>query len=276
VTGRRLRLVRFGVAAGALAVLLTVQDDLVRLASSQFQLAARVGVLILALILGMVAIRELVALVVRRFHGPQAVIWRNLSTWILYALLALSLAASFRLNLSGFLVGGAIIGVVVATASQSSLGNFFAGLVLMLAQPYHVGAAVRLRSVAGGGVEYEGTIVDQGALYTTLRGPGGETVKLPNSAVVTSALVLGAPPLQATLDLELPARTQLQPLLEGLRTRLGAETVVSIQPYGFKAGDEARLLCRLEVRSAAAARPGAIEAALVEALDVVSRSQAAA
>jgi hypothetical protein len=269
-------LVRLGVAAGALAVLLTVQDDLVRRASSQFQLAARVGVLILALVLGMVAIRELVALVVRRFHGPQAVIWRNLSAWILYALLALSLAASFRLNLSGFLVGGAIVGVVVATASQSSLGNFFAGLVLMLAQPYHVGAAVRLRSVAGGGVEYEGTIVDQGALYTTLRGPGGETVKLPNSAVVTSALVLGAPPLQATLDLELPARTQLQPLLEGLRTRLGTEAVVSIQPYGFKAGDEDRLLCRLEVRSAATTRPGAIEAALVEALDVASRSQAAA
>jgi hypothetical protein len=268
-------LVRLGVATGVLAVLLTVQDDLVRLASSQFQLAARAGVLILALVLGMVAIRELVALVVRRFHGPQAVIWRNLSAWVLYALLALSLAASFRLNLSGFLVGGAIVGVVVASASQSSLGNFFAGLVLMLAQPYHVGAAVRLQSLAGG-VEYEGTIVDQGALYTTLRGPGGEIVKLPNSSVVTSALVLGAPPLQATLDLELPARTQLQPLLEGLRTRLGGEAVVSIQPYGFKAGDDDRLLCRLEVRSAATTRPGAIEAALVEALDVASRSQAAA
>jgi len=275
-TARRLRLARLCVAVGALVVLLAAHTFLVGLAPLKFQNAAGVGVLILAAALGMVAIRDLVGLVVSRFPGPQAVIWRNVSTWALYALLALLLASMFGLNLSGLLLGGAIVGVVVGTASQASLGNFFAGLVLMVAQPYRVGAPIRLRSAQVGGNEYEGTVIDQGALYTTLRGSGGEILKLPNSAVVTSALVLGAPPLQAGVDLELPAQTQVQPLLERLRAHLGNGAVVSLEPRGFKTGEEDRLLCRLEVRSSASVPPGAIAEALVESLDMVSQSHAAA
>lgn len=143
-TARRLRLVRLGVAVCALAVLLAVQRTLVGLAPEQLHEAARIGVLILSALLGMVAIRELVGLVVQRFQGQQAVIWRNVSAWVLYALLALWLATTFGLDLSGLLLGGAIVGVIVGTAAQTSLGNFFAGLVLMVAQPYRVGAAIRI------------------------------------------------------------------------------------------------------------------------------------
>jgi hypothetical protein len=275
-TARRLRLARLSVATGSLLVLLTLQHTLVGLVPDQFASAAKIGVLIVAGVFGMVAIRDLVGLVVRRFHGPQAVIWRNLSAWVLYALLALWLATNYGLDLSGLLLGGAVVGVVVGTASQTSLGNFFAGLVLMLARPFNVGTAVRLRSALVGGVEYEGTVIDQGALYTTLRGSNGEILKLPNSAVVTSALVLGAPPLQAGVDLELPARTNVDMLLDGLRSRLGSGAVVSLEPHGFKAGEEDRLLCRLEVRSAATLPPGAVAEALVEALGIATRAHVAA
>jgi len=271
-TARRLRLVRLGVAVCALAVLLAVQRTLVGLAPEQLHEAARIGVLILSALLGMVAIRELVGLVVQRFQGQQAVIWRNVSAWVLYALLALWLATTFGLDLSGLLLGGAIVGVIVGTAAQTSLGNFFAGLVLMVAQPYRVGAAIRIM----GATQYEGTVIDQGALYTTLRGSDGEIVKLPNSAVVTSALVLGAPPLQAGVDLELPAEARVDLLLDGLRGRLGNGAVISLEPSGFKAGEENRLLCRLEVRSTASVSSAKIAEALVEALTVASRSHVAA
>jgi hypothetical protein len=274
---RRVRLVRLCVSVGALTVLLAIQNTLVGLAPTKStQAAAWVGAFILAAVLGVVAIRDLVGLVVQRFHGPQAVLWRNLSTWILYALLALWLASVRGVNLSGLLVGGAILGVVVATASQSSLGNFFSGLVLMVAQPYRVGAAIRLRSALVGGAEYEGTVIDQGALYTTLRGIDGETLKLPNTVVVTSALVMGGAPLRAAVDLELPARTKVDMLLDGLRARLGTEAVVTLEPQGFKAGEEDQLLCRLEVRSSTTIPSGAIAQAMVQALDAASRSHVAA
>jgi hypothetical protein len=274
-TARRLRLVRLSAAVGAMAVLLGIEDFLIALTSQRFQPATRIGLQIVAAVLGVIAIRDLVGLVVRRFQGPQAVVWRNLSTWTLYALLALWLLSQ-GVNLSGLLVGGAIFGVVVASASQSSLGNFFAGLVLMVSQPYRVGAAIRLRSALVGGAEYEGTVIDQGALYTTLRGSGGEIVRLPNSAVVTSALVLGAPPLQAGVDLELPAQTQVSLLVDGLKARLGNGAVVSLEPQGFKAGEDDLLLCRLEVRSTDGVPPQEIAQALVEALHVASRTHVAA
>ena len=275
-TARRLRLVRLCVSIGVLTVLLTIQQDVIALLPLKLHAAADAGGLILAAILGTIAIREVVSLVVERFHGPQAVMWRNLSTWTLYGLLALWLASSQGVNLSGLLVGGAILGVIVATAAQSSLGNFFAGLVLMAAQPYRVGGAVRLRSSLVGGSEYEGTVIDQGALYTTLRGVDGEIVKLPNIAVVASALVLGAAPLQAGIDIELPAGTRVDALLDGLRDRLKDGTSISLQPYSFKAGDENRLLCRLEVRAYAGLPSGAITQALVDALGGASRSHEAA
>ena len=121
-----------------------------------------------------------------------------------------------------------------------------------------------------------GLVVPVLIYLTTLRGSGGEILKLPNSAVVTSALVLGALPLQAGVDLELPAHTRVGLLLEDLRKRLGSTAVVSMEPHGFKAGDEDRLLCRLEVRSSSGVPPGDIAQALVEALDAASRAHVAA
>src|SRR5207249_12285618 len=75
-TARRLRLARLSLATGSLLVLLEVQHFLVGLVPDRFEGPASVGVVIVAAVLGMVAIREVVGLVARRFHGPQAVIWR--------------------------------------------------------------------------------------------------------------------------------------------------------------------------------------------------------
>ena len=55
-----------------------------------------------------------------------------------------------------------------------------------------------------GNVEYEGTVLDMGALYTTMTTASGEVLKLPNCSVVTSALVLGEAPLQADIEVALP------------------------------------------------------------------------
>jgi hypothetical protein len=66
--------------------------------------------------------------------------------------------------------------------------------------------AVRLRAPNLGGAGYWGTVVNMGALYTTPTAASGEVLKLHNSAVVASALVLGETPLQAEVDVALPPR----------------------------------------------------------------------
>jgi small-conductance mechanosensitive channel len=263
------RLFRAAAAAVVALALLGAQRDLARVVPDRYAPAAAAAVLAASAVVGAVAIRNGVAVLTHGLDRQATVTIRNLSTWTLYALLGIAMASALGFNLSGLLVGGAILGVIVAAGSQASLGNFFAGLVLMLGRPYRVGTAIRVRGPNLGGVEYEGTVSDMGALYTTLTTAAGEVLKLPNSAVVTSALVLGDAPLQADVDVALPPGTALRPIEAALRERLGPGTAaVTIRPRLLEAGTDGKLACRVQVRSATAVDPATFAEALALALAV--------
>jgi small-conductance mechanosensitive channel len=84
------------------------------------------------------------------------------------------------------LVGGAILGVVVGIAAQQSLGNVFAGLVLLGARPFAVGEHIRVRSGALGG-EFYGTVVSMSLTYVVIATDDG-LLKVPNSGILASAV----------------------------------------------------------------------------------------
>ena len=65
------------------------------------------------------------------------------------------------------LLGGAIAGVVLGIAAQQSLGNVFAGLVLLMARPFAVGNRIRIRSGALGG-EFYGTVTSMSHTYVSV------------------------------------------------------------------------------------------------------------
>jgi small-conductance mechanosensitive channel len=81
--------------------------------------------------------------------------------------------------------------VFVGIAAQQSLGNVFAGIVLLLAHPFRVGDAIRLRAGALGG-QLDGTVVDIGITYVRLD-TGGSIMSVPNSQVL-NAIVGPVPP----------------------------------------------------------------------------------
>jgi hypothetical protein len=263
----RLQLARVAAAIVALLVLVGLRRDIAALAPSRYSPVVLTAVLAAAALAAAVAIQGGVGLLIRGLERQSSVMVRNLATWTLYLLLGLWIMSAAGLDLSGLLLGGALVGVVVAAASQASLGNFFAGLLLLFSRPYRVGAAVRLRGPALAGGEYEGTVLDMGALYTTLVTASGELLKLPNSAVITSALVLGEAPLQAEIGLDLPPATPLGPIEQALRARLGGDVrSVMIKPERFDAGLEGRLVCRVQVRSTSAVEPSLLAQALAWAL----------
>ena len=57
--------------------------------------------------------------------------------------------------------------MIVGLAAQQTLGNGFAGMVLLSARPFRVGERVRLQAGAVGGT-VEGIVSSLGLLYTTL------------------------------------------------------------------------------------------------------------
>src|SRR5919199_1649304 len=84
-----------------------------------------------------------------------------------YAIVLLALLGAFKVPLGGLLLGGAVTGVVIGIAAQQTLGNFFAGIVLLIVRPFAVGDSVVLRSGPLGG-EYEGTVSEISLYYVNV------------------------------------------------------------------------------------------------------------
>ncbi|MCI4366857.1 MAG: mechanosensitive ion channel family protein [Thermoplasmata archaeon] len=112
----------------------------------------------------------------------------------------LYLASVDRVSLQNLFLGSALAGVVLGLASQTLLGNVFAGITMVLWGPFHVGDRVSIISASYGALSpsyphellyptYTGSVIDLGLLYTVLRLDSGQLAKVPNS-VVFQALVV--------------------------------------------------------------------------------------
>jgi small conductance mechanosensitive channel len=84
-------------------------------------------------------------------------------------------------------LGGAFTAVILGLAAQQTLGNVFAGTVLLSARPFRVGDRVRLQGGPLAG-QLEGTVGSLGLLYTTLVTEEGSTM-VPNSVVLNVAVL---------------------------------------------------------------------------------------
>jgi small conductance mechanosensitive channel len=113
-------------------------------------------------------------------------------------------------------LGGAVTAVVLALAAQQTLGNLFAGLVLLSTRPFRVGDRVRLVGGALAG-QLEGIVSSLGLFYATLVS-GADRILVPNAVVLNLAVV----PLREPERVELRARfsadttpSEVQERLEG-------------------------------------------------------------
>ncbi|MGI8775680.1 MAG: mechanosensitive ion channel domain-containing protein [Actinomycetota bacterium] len=107
-----------------------------------------------------------------------------------YLTVGLMFISALAIPLEKILLGGAATGVILGIAAQQSLGNFFAGIVLLIARPFAVGDEVTIRSGMLGG-EYNGVIVDMSMIYVHLMTENG-LVNLPNAGVLAAASGPGA------------------------------------------------------------------------------------
>lgn len=98
-------------------------------------------------------------------------------------------------GLGKLLVGAGVAGVVLGIAAQQSLGNVFAGFVLLLARPFSVGDHIRLRSGALGGI-FDAWVIDMSLTYVTVQTDDGP-LKIPNSGMLAAG-VAQLPPVSST------------------------------------------------------------------------------
>jgi small-conductance mechanosensitive channel len=176
----------------------------------------------------------------------------RLGTMAITLMVALSVAG---VNTGSLIAGSAFTAVVLGLAAQQTLGNLFAGLVLISARPFRVGERIRLQAGALGGI-LEGVVSSQGLLYTTLA-RGEDQIMIPNNQVLSAVVVplrepdsvdvkvrlsSGVRPshVQALLDeaVTTPTRSSATVLLEEID---GADVVVRVQATPDRATDGAKL-----------------------------------
>lgn len=107
-----------------------------------------------------------------------------------YLIVGLSFISALGIPLEKILLGGAATGVILGIAAQQSLGNFFAGIVLLLARPFAVGDEITIRSGTLGG-EYNGVVIDMTMVYVHMMTEQG-LVNLPNAGVLAAVNGPGA------------------------------------------------------------------------------------
>jgi small-conductance mechanosensitive channel len=176
----------------------------------------------------------------------------RLAAIVITALVALRIAG---LSTRSLTVGGAFTAVIVGLAAQQTLGNLFAGLVLLSARPFRVGERVRLQ---GGGLagNIEGVVSQLGLLYTVFA-DGEDEIMVPNNVVLAVAVIPLREPdavdMRARLrpgvtpaDIQKLLETELDvPLLERPQIILeeldGQEVVVRIRATPIASNDGPRL-----------------------------------
>lgn len=116
---------------------------------------------------------------------------------VVASLVALRVAGLTNENL---VPAAAATAVILGLAAQQTLGNLFAGVVLLSARPFVVGDRVRLQGgdLAG---EMEGTVASLGLLHTVFSN-GDDLIMVPNRTVLNVAIV----PLREPAGLNLRAR----------------------------------------------------------------------
>jgi len=186
---------------------------------------------------------------------------------ILFALLSVA-----GTSIKTLAVGGGFTAVVVGLAAQQTLGNAFAGIVLLSARPFRVGERVRLQAGATGG-QIDGVVSSLGLLYTTLT-QGPEKWMIPNNVVLAAVVVPLKEPdsidvrvrlsngvrpsqVQAILDHEIGTPTSSKGVV--LEEVAGDDVVIRVQATPQLADDGPRLAD--EIMSVLASVTGEHEAA---------------
>jgi small-conductance mechanosensitive channel len=126
---------------------------------------------------------------------------------------ALLVIPQVRALAGALLASSAVIGLIVGFASQRTLGNFVAGLMIAFTQPVRLGDVVEV-----GGVE--GVVEEIGLIYTFIRTEQGARLVIPNEKLASDTIrnsTIRSPATFAQVTVQVPPTTDLGSVVESLR-----------------------------------------------------------
>jgi len=145
-----------------------------------------IGVCLVAGIITVQLVANELARLARHRGSPAAASAIRLGVQVIgYLAILVTVLGLFAVKIESVLLSGAIVSVVLGLAAQQSLGNAFAGIVLLISRPFKVGDYITLRAGALGG-QYDGQVSAISLMFTTMRTQEGP-ISFPNAAVLSAA-----------------------------------------------------------------------------------------
>src|SRR5256712_4623170 len=159
--------------------------------------------------------------IARRDLPPEAitryrVVRRSVTTTIMFVglLSALLVIPQVRAVAGGLLASSAVLGIVVGFASQRTLGNFVAGLLIAFTQPLRLGDDVVVEDT-------EGIVEEIGLIYTFVRTDNGDRLVIPNEKLASDTIrnsTIRSREKAAEISLPAPPSQDLRAGADPLRT----------------------------------------------------------
>ena len=167
----------------------------------------------------------------RRPLPPEAatryrVLRRSISVTILVVgfFSALLVIPQVRAVAGGLLASSAVLGVIIGFASQKTLGNFVAGLLIALTQPVRLGDRVTYDGVDG--------VVEEIALtYTFIRTADGARLVVPNEKLASDTIrnaTIRSRESYAEVTLQVPLTADLGAAVEQLEQEVADDARASV------------------------------------------------
>jgi small-conductance mechanosensitive channel len=132
---------------------------------------------------------------------------------------ALLVIPQVRAIAGGLLASSAVLGIIVGFASQRTLGNFVAGLLIAISQPVRLGDRV---TYAG----EEGVIEDIGLTYTFIRTSDDARLVVPNEKLASDTIrnsTIRSRTSFAEVTVQVPLSAGLGAAVEGLQDEVAHE-----------------------------------------------------
>ena len=192
--------------------------------------------------------------IARRDLPPEAItryriVRRSVTTTIIFIglLTALLVIPQVRAVAGGLLASSAVLGIVVGFASQRTLGNFVAGLLIAFTQPVRLGDDVVVEST-------EGIVEEIGLIYTFVRTENGDRLVIPNEKLASDTIrnsTIRSREKVAEISLQVPLGKDLGAVVDRLRATVpdgevfvsdlsGNATVVVRAPAATRSSAEQR------------------------------------
>jgi small-conductance mechanosensitive channel len=136
----------------------------------------------------------------------------------------------------GVLASSAVVGLVIGFASQRTIGNVVAGILIAITQPLRLGDRVTVEGT-------EGVVEEIGLTYTWIRTPDNDRLVVPNEKLASDSIrnsTIRSEQSLAEVRVQVPASADLRAVVNSLSSE--AEEV-----YVSDLGDKAVIVLRKRI-----------------------------